>query len=222
MAQQMAKPKYFKPKSFGFWVQVIASIAALILFSFELRSYLLRPDVVYATREMVAYAVGVEKTENDGRAVVPYIIFGSPPKILGLLVQNNGGKTATDVLVRIPFENSDELIAGWVRNPDRPDHVRMKADVSNYKFDKLIPGDSVTFDIYLKNTESDLAERIVVMDGFGREATHYSYEATIAGDDRIRFNVSRTAYYIFGLLMVAFFIPGVFDRIRKFGEQLLK
>ena len=216
----MANTKWFNPKSALFWLRATAAIGAIVAAAITIRTYLLQPDIIYATHEMVAYAVGVEKTDNEQKSIAARVIFGAPPKILGLIIQNEGTKSATDVLVRIPFSDHDELIAAWMEPADRPGQIRLNPDVRDYKFEKLVPGESITFYIYLKNIESDLAERITVFDGFGQQAPHYEYAPRLAGDNILRFEFSKTTYYLVGFLLFLTVLPDSAASAKKLIQRL--
>lgn len=150
----------------GLMVKMAPQIPAML-------SHSEQPDVVYSTNEVTAYPV----TYHDGKMSLADIqgrqVLGGPIKIVSVVVQNKGQRSATDVTARIIVPKSDDYLGGWITKSQEPARVEMLGERTEWTSPKLIPGDSVTIDFYLGSVNS--AYQTQVFDGDGRSAAHYPY-----------------------------------------------
>lgn len=160
------------------------------------------PELVYFTQDLAAYPL-----ESRDNVLVPggiegNVIVGGPIKILNLMVQNKGVRSI-DVSVRIPFSADDGYLIGWMSKNEDPSTRYMLDRRTEYRFRQLLPGDTVSFDLYLKNASSDLAGRIEVFDGDGHRAAYYpSVPVRYVGGDEVIVSIRKELAYLFGFVLV--------------------
>lgn len=164
--------------------------------------YFQQPEVVYSTEELSAYPVPYKNNNLVPGEVQGKMLEEGPIRILSLVVKVTG-ETGADVMVRIPFASDDKYIGGWMRKSEDPSTSYMLGRQTEYRFDKLAPGDTISFYLYLKDVNADIAGRIEVLDGDGHRATHYQYvPVRYVGSDRVIVSIERRWIYLFGFTLV--------------------
>lgn len=150
---------------------LIAGVAIAIV---KIAPYQQQPQITYGIQEMPAYPM----TDDEGR-LVPLdmrakLTGGSGGKVLRLTVRNNGKNTTAGVLVRFNFSPVDGYVRGWMSKSQAPFGETMLDTETQYRLSTLVPADEATFYLYLKNVNSDLADRIEVFRK-GERAAYYRY-----------------------------------------------
>jgi hypothetical protein len=219
----MAKPTVNKMhQRIYFALRVVAVLIAITSGVVQLTSSLRTPSLIYATKDLDTYPLTITPAGELGQpAVETKLLVGHTIKVLGLLIQNKGKKTATDVFVRIPFVESDGFVGGWIARGDRPITSSMQSEVKEFKYDKLVPEESVCFYIYLKNTASNLADRVQVVDGDGRIATYMPYVPMRRDGRRLLFSIPLWAIAI-AAIVVLLSIPDAVKGLDKLRDWLIK
>jgi len=141
-----------------------------------MNSYFQQPDLEYSTNELSTYPISY----NDGKFALDDIqdsaVLGGQIKMVTLIVRNKGERSVPSVLLRFPVLPADGYLgARMSKSADNPSRLYMFDTQTEWKFRNLMPGDSITFYLYLKSAGSDLASRIEVFDGDGRRAAYYPY-----------------------------------------------
>lgn len=209
------------------FVGVVVTIVAGIV---RILPYFEQPNVIYATKDIASYPVAYHESEASSATEVSpadvraKVLVGKPILIQGLLIQNLGNKTATDILVRIPIAESDGYAGGWIARGDNPVTTYMRDQVTEYKFDKLVPGESVSFYLYLKNSSSNLAARMQVFDGSGRLAPYYPYVPLRAHyEETFLFQIPKWFVYLLMVVMLILLIPAKKDiqKVKQFVNRFM-
>lgn len=195
-------------------LRIVAVAMTIIAAGLHIKESLETSKVVYATNTLAAYPLAYDKSAAEfSTTVQAQILSGKPVKMQGIVIQNTGQRAASDILVRIPISADDGFLGGWIARGDEPVTRNMQDQVTAYKFDKLIPGESVSFYVYLKNLDSNLADRIQVFDGSGHLAPHYLYvpvpAPTSPGQVLVQFVAKRWWFYLAGLLVVTLYLPQI-------------
>lgn len=173
--------------------------------------YFQSAEVIYSTEELATYPMAYRDNKLIPDDIQGKAIVDGPVKILCVVVRNKGQRSASDVLVRIPLSSRDEYIAGWMSKSEAPSVVYMLGARTEYTFHKLLPGDAVSFYLYLRNVNSDLTNRIEVFDGDGYRAAYYRYvPVRYVGSD----GVIKRWFYVLGLASVVILLVHV-SRTRK-------
>lgn len=136
--------------------------------------YFQQSGLVYSTRELPAYPLAYQNNRLAPADIQGKVLVGGPVKLLNLLVQIKG-ESVSDAVVRIPYASEDRFLVGWMSKSGDPSAVYMLGAETEYRFRRLLPGDSIRFYLYLNNVGSDLANRIEVFDGDGHLATRFRY-----------------------------------------------
>lgn len=182
-------------------LKILAAAFAVVGGGLKIASLLEGPKVIYATKDIASYPMGYKELDPSTGLMESKVLIGPPILLQALVVQNKGQKTATDILVRIPIIDSDGYIGGWMARGDNPVTHYLGDQITEYKIDKLIPEESVSFYIYLKNASSDIATRIQVFDGQGRHAPYYPY-TPLRKFEGGAFTLSVPRWYLTAILLV--------------------
>ena len=190
---------------------LVGAIGTALTITTAIVNQVQRPEIVYSTKELTAYPL--MPADIQGR-----VLANGPVKILELVVQNKGKRSASDVLVRIPSTADDKYLGGWMTKSEAPSTVYMLGSAAEHKLEKLLPGDTVSFSLCLKNVRSDLASRVQVFDGDGRRATSYRYVSVrYLGSDAVIIPIGRRFINLLGVMMAVILLLSVL-RIVKFNQ----
>ena len=193
-------------------IRIVAATVTIVAGVVRIIPYFDKPEVIFATKDINTYPLAFADGNLPDGTIEARITEGKPIKILGLAVQNKGSRTATDVLVRLPFTTADGYLGGWIARGDDPITHYMQVEKTEYKIDKLIPEESVSFFIYLREMNSDIADRIVVTDGLGKLARHYPYlPVRNLGEQSTLIVVPSWLFYFGVIVLVLFLLPNPAD-----------
>jgi len=160
-----------------------------------------QPDLFYTTNELAVYPV----TYHDGKMSLTDIqgsqLLRGPVKVIRVVVRNKGERSATGATARIIVPTRDDYLGGWITKSQDPSRVEMLGARMEWTSPKLMPGDSVTLDFYLKSVNS--AYQIEVFDGDGRSAAHYPYlPVHDLGGDMVIFPLRKRWIFACALMLV--------------------
>ena len=162
--------------------------------------YFQRPKVVYSTEELATYPIIYQENKPVLTDIQGRMLVDGPIKILDVVVRNEGERGAHAVCVRIPFFSNDGYLGGWMWESQSPSESYMIALETQRCFHELMPGDEVRLYLYLRNVNSQLANRIDVFDGEGRRAPRNRYVPV--GSDEITVSLGRCLSYLFGVILL--------------------
>lgn len=167
------------------------------------------PELVYYTKAMAAYPMESRDNQLVPGGIEGNVIVGGPIKILSLVVENKALRNI-DASVRIPFSADDKYLIGWMSKNEDPSTRYMLDRRTEYSFRQLLPGDTVSFDLYLQNVSSDLDRRIEVVDGDGHRAAYYPYvPVRDVGSDEVMVSIRKELAYLLGFVLVVTFFMSV-------------
>lgn len=197
---------------------LVGAIGTILTVTATIVTYFQRPEVVYSTQELTAYPITYQNDRLMPADIQGKMLADGPVKILELVVQNKGKRSASDVLVRLPFSGDDEYLGGWMTKSEAPSTVYMLGSKAEHKLEKLLPGDTVSFCLYLKNVRSDLAGRVQVFESDGRRAAYYRYESVrYFGNDAVILPIGRRFMNLLGLMLAIILLLSVL-RIMKVDQ----
>lgn len=194
---------------------IATALVSLIFYIVRTIPYFRGPEIVYSTKELMAYPITYKNNRPAPAYVQGRALVNGQVKILDLVVQNKGARSASDILVRIPVSGVDEYIGGWMTKSEAPSTVYMLGAKREFRFHNLIPGDTISFCLYLNAAKSNLAYRIRVYTADGRLATHFRYiPVPYVSGDAVVFTTRKRWIDLFGLAMAVVLLLSVV-RIRK-------
>lgn len=178
-------------------------------------SHVPQSGLMYSTNEVPTYPMPYRNHKFAPAEIQGKLLVEGTIKALSVMVRNEG-EHGSDALVRIPCSADDKCLGGWMSKSDDPSFVYMLGEGAEYRFHKLLPGDTVRFYLYLKDVNSDLARRIEVFDADGRRAAYYRYVPVRY--DAIIVSIRTQWIYLFASISVPILLLSLW-RIRRPGRS---
>lgn len=194
---------------------IVALVAAIFPEIPWIISYSQQSAVVYSTNELTTYPVPYHDNRFFPGDIQGRMLASGPIKIVSVVVQNTGQRSASGV-VRIPRSASDEYLVGWVRRSEDPSRLYMLGTWPEYKYNDLMPGDTITIYLWVRNANSELASRIGVFERDGRRAGYYPYVPVryVGGDVVATVPIRMRWIYACAFMLIVGLILGV-SRMRN-------
>lgn len=177
---------------------------------FAITSHDRQPEVVYSTNKVLSYPLAYDDDKFVRGKIPVKVLKDGLVEMLSVEVRVKGESSA-EVVVKIPYTPGDKYIGGLMIKSQDPSTVDvLDGRQTEYRFHNLLPGDTISFRLYLRNVNSDLDRRIGVFLGDGYRAAYYPYVSVPdVGRDGVIIAIERRSFYIYGLALGMTLFAGV-------------